>query len=83
MQWTGNLSYKDLIKKIVYKPESNKCIIHWVESCPGIATVIELRDQELNEHYDDEKYNYYQWDTMDRTILATLTATYEEYKETR
>ena len=53
MDW--DLTYKDLIKKIVYNPESNKCIMHWCESCPGTATLKEFLDQKLNEHEDDEK----------------------------
>ena len=50
--------------------------MHWCESCPGTATLKEFLDQELNEHEDDE------WYTTDQAILTTLTATYEEYKET-
>ena len=34
-----DLTYKDLIKKIVYNPESNKCIMHWCKSCPSAATL--------------------------------------------
>ena len=75
------MTYKDLIRKIVCTPEINKFIIHRCESCPT-ATVKELLDQELNEHEDDEKFNYCQWDTTDRAILTTFTATYEEYKKT-
>ena len=37
MDW--DLTYKDVIKKIVYSPESNKCIMHWCESCPDTATL--------------------------------------------
>ena len=77
-----DLTYKDLIKKIVCNSESNKCIKHWCESCPGTATLKEFLDQKLNEHEDDEKFNYCQWNTMDWAILTTFTATYEEYKET-
>ena len=80
MQW--DLTYKDLIKKIVYNPESNKCIMHRCESCSGTATLKEFLDQELNEHEDDQKFNYCQWDTTDGAILTTFTATYEKYKET-
>ena len=80
MDW--DLTYKDLIKKIVQNPESSKCITHRCESCPGTATLNEFLDEELNEHEDDEKFNYCQWDTMDRAILKTFTALYEEYKET-
>ena len=57
MDW--DLTYKDLIKKIVYNPESSKCIMHWCESCHGNATLKEFLDQELNEHEDNEKCHYY------------------------
>ena len=80
MDW--DLTYKDLIKKTVCNTESNKCIMHRCESCPGTATLKEFLDQELNEHEDDEKLDYSQCDTTDQAILTTLTATYKEYKET-
>ena len=51
MDW--DLTYKDLIKKIIYNPESNKHIMHPCESCPGTATLKEFLNQELNEHEDD------------------------------
>ena len=56
--------------------------MHRCESCPDTAALKDFLDQELNEHEDDEKFNYCQWDTTDRAILATFTATYKEYKET-
>ena len=77
-----DLTYKDLIKKIVYNPESNKYIMHRCKFCPGTATLKEFLDQKLNERENDEKSNNCQWDTTDRVILRTFTATYEEHKET-
>ena len=59
--------------------------MHQCESCPGTATLKEFLDQKLNEHEDDEKFNYCsvgQLLTMDRAILTTFTATYEECKDT-
>ena len=56
--------------------------MHQCESYLCTATLNYFLDQELNEHEDDEKFNYCQWDTTDRAILTTFTATYEEYKET-
>ena len=64
MDW--DLTYKDLIKKIVYNPKSNKCIMHRYESCPGTVTLKEVFDQKLNEHEDNEKFNYCQLYTTDR-----------------
>ena len=80
MDW--DLTYKDLIKKIVYNPKSNKRMIHRCESCSVTATLKKFLDQELNGHEYDEEFNYCQWDTTDRATLTTVTATYEEYKET-
>ena len=80
MDW--DLTKKDLIKKIVCKTESNKCIMHRCESCLGTVTLKRFLDQELNKHENDKKFNYCEWDIADRAILTTFTATYEEYKET-
>ena len=74
------LKYKDLIKKIVCNPESNKSMMHWCESCLCTALLKEFLDQDL-KHEDDEEFNYCQWDTTDRATLTTITAIYEEYKE--
>ena len=54
-----DLTYKDLIKKIVYNPESNKCIMHQCQPCPGTAALKEFLDQELDRE-DDEKLNHCQ-----------------------
>ena len=56
--------------------------MHWCGCCSGTATLKEFLNQELNEHEDDEKLNYCQWDTTDQGILTIFTAPYEEYKET-
>ena len=48
----------NLIKKIICKPESNKCMMRRCESCPSTAIVKRFLDQELNEHEDDEEFNY-------------------------
>ena len=79
MDW--DLTYEDLIKKTVWNTESNKCIVHQCESCPGTATVNKILDQQLNKDEDDGKFNYCQWETTDRAILTTFRITYEEYKE--
>ena len=64
------------------QPWEQQCIVLWCESCPGTATLKEFLDQELNEHEDDEKFNYCHWNNTDRAILTTFTATDEENKET-
>ena len=80
MNW--DLTYKDLIKKILCNTDSNKWIIHRCESCPGTATLKEFLDQKLNKHEDDDKFNYCQWDTTDWAMLTIFSATCEECKVT-
>ena len=77
----SGLTYKDLIKKFIWNPESNKCIMHRCESCPGTATLTELFDQQLNKH-DHEKSNYCQWAATDQAIMTIIIAIYKEYKDT-
>ena len=56
VEW--DLTYKDLIKKIVCNTESSKYIMHQCESWLDTATLREFLDQELNEREDDGKLNY-------------------------
>ena len=42
-----DLTYKVPNKKIVYKPGSNKCMMHQCESYPATAALKEFLDQEL------------------------------------
>ena len=70
-----DLTYKDLIKKIVCNTDSKKCMMHQCESCPGNVTLKGYFVQEHNKHEDDENVNYCQWDTTDQAMLATFTAT--------
>ena len=77
-----DLTYKDLLKKIVCNSENKKCIMHWCESCPVSATLKEFLDQRLNKYEGDEKFNYCQWNITDQVILTTITSTYKEYKDT-
>ena len=73
----------DVTKKNTWPRRSCPILRAINASCIGVKTVLELQlDQELNEHEDDERFNYFQWDTTDWAVLATFTATYEEYKET-
>ena len=42
MDW--ELTYDEMIKKIVCNTESNKHIMHWCESCPGTTHLKEFLD---------------------------------------
>ena len=47
MDW--DLTYKDLIKKIVCNTDSEKCMMHQCESCPGNVTLKGYFVQEHNK----------------------------------
>ena len=50
--------------------------MHRSESRPGTATLKEFLDEELNEHEDDEKFNYGRWNTTVRhSYIAKLKIT--------
>ena len=44
-----DLTYKDLIKKIVCNTDSEKCMMHQCESCPGNVTLKGYFVQEHNK----------------------------------
>ena len=55
--------------------------MHRSESRPGTATLKEFLDEELNEHEDDEKFNYGRWNTTVRhSYIAKLKITSSWYK---
>ena len=74
-------SYKDLIEKVVCDSDNKICMMHRCESCPGSAALKEFLDHELSHLDMDSEFHYSQWQTTDRATLATLTTTFEEYKE--
>ena len=82
MQWTGlNIERPDQEDHLQPWEQQMHHVSVWIR--PGIATLkVFLDRQEFNEHEDDEQFNYSQWETMDRAVLASYTAPYEEYKET-
>ena len=73
--------YKDLIKKVVCDPDNKVCMMHRCESCPGSAALKKFLDDEFSHLDMDPELHYCQWQTTDCAALATLTTTFEEYKE--
>ena len=72
---------KDLIKKVVCGADNKVCMMHRCESCPGSAVLKKFLDDEVIHLDIDSEFHYYQWQTTDCVALATLTTTFEEYKE--
>lgn len=76
-----DITYKDLINKLVCDSTNKECMMHRCESCPGNVGLKTFLDEQLNDVDMDAEFHYSQWDTTDRATLTTLTTTYEEYKD--
>ena len=77
-----DVSYKDLIQKVVCDPLNKECMMHRCSNCPGTAALLDFLDEELREFDLNDQFHYSQWETTDRASLITITTTFEEYKET-
>ena len=55
--------------------------MHRCDSCPGSGALKKFLDDELGHLDMDSEFHYCQWQTKDCAALATLTTTFEEYKE--
>ena len=75
------LTYKELISKIVCDTNNKECMMHRCERCPGRDALQKFLDEELEEVEPDEEFHYSQWETTDQATLSTRTTTCEEYKE--
>ena len=77
------ITYKDLMKKIVYDIDNLECMIHRCENCP-VYDALQKYLENTFEQYDldtDEEMSYTQWDSTDRTTLRTHTASIEDFIE--
>ena len=75
------ITYKDLMGKIVCNASNKECMMHRCEKCPGRVALQKFLDEEMDEMEPDEEFHYSQWDTTDHATLNTITTTSEEYKE--
>ena len=76
-----DITYKDLISKIVCDSTRNECMMHHCESCLGRAGLKQFLDEQLSDVDSESEFHYNQWDTTDRAPLTTVTATCKEYKD--
>ena len=75
-----DITYKDLISKIVCDSTRKECMMHQCESCPGRAALKQFLKKQLSDVYSESEFHYNQWDATDRASLTTVTTTCEEYK---
>ena len=76
-----DITYKDLISKIVCDSTRKECMMHWCESCPGRAGLKQILDEQPSDVDSESAFCYNQWDTTDQAWLTTVTTTCEEYKD--
>ena len=76
------VTYKDLVNKVVRDPSNREFMMHCCTSCPGINALCKFLEEELSEIDPDFQFHYSQWQTKDRACLVPVTSTCEEYKDT-
>ena len=73
------VTYKDLVNKVVYDPSNRECMMHRCTNCPGRNALLE---EELSDIDPNFQFHYSQRQTTDRASPVTITSTCEEYKDT-
>ena len=76
------VTYKDLVNKVVCDPSNHECMIRHCTNCPGTIALHKFLEEELSDIDPDFQFHYSQWQTTDRASLVTVTSTCEEYKDT-
>ena len=75
------VTYKDLVNKVVSDPSNCKCIMHQCTNCPGTNALHKFLEEELSDIDPDFQFHYSQQQTTDRASLVIVTSTCEEYKD--
>ena len=75
-----NITYKDLIEKVVCDSTNRECMIHRCSICPGSDALKMFLAEEFKELDPDVDLYFHQWQTTtDRAALVTQTASLDEY----
>ena len=76
------VTYKDLVNKVVCDPSNRECMMHHCTNCPKTNELRKFLEEELSDIDPDFQFHYSQWQTTDRASLVTVTSTCEAYKDT-
>ena len=76
------VTYKDLVSKVVCDPSNRECMMDRCTNCPGINALRKFLEDELSDIDPDFQFHYSQWQTRDQASLVMVTSTCEEYKDT-
>ena len=69
-----NITYKDLIEKVVGDSTNRECMIHHCSICPGSEVLKIFIAEEFKELDPDVDLYFHQWQTTDHSALVTQTA---------
>ena len=80
----GNLDYKQYMNLCACDLADPNCMFHLFENCPDITNLSNYLKNifEDNDFDDDDKINYKQWVATDRTTLACIQSTVDEFIQT-
>ena len=75
------VTYKDIVNKVVCDPSNCECIMHCCTNCPVTNALHKFLEEELTDIDPDFQFDYLQWQTTDRASLVTVISTCEEYRD--
>ena len=76
-----DITYKDLMSKIVCDTSRNECMVHRCSNCPGRDHLKVFLDEKLEDIDDDLEFHFNQWQSTGRSQLITQTVMVDEYKD--
>ena len=62
-----DITYKDLMSKIVCDTSRNECMVHRCSNCPGRDHLKVFLDEELEDIDDDLEFHFNQWQSTDQS----------------
>ena len=72
------VTYKDLVNKVMCDPSNCECMMHRCTYCPGTNALRKFLEDDLSSAL----CHYSQCKTTDRVSMVTVASTWEEYKDT-
>ena len=76
------VTYKDLVNKVVCNPSNHERMMYRSTNCPRTIALRKFLEEDLSDIDPDFQFHYSQWQTTDRASLVTVSSTCEEYKDT-
>ena len=65
------VTYKDLVNKVVCDPSNCECMMHGYSNCPGTNALHKFLEEELSDIDPDFQFHHSQWQITDRPSLVT------------